>query len=70
MEYVWSLWETIKYYLFWVTQPQEIDTPISPLSPREPIHEDDVDLRLTKDVDLRQHLTKVIYYYHPDKKTS
>ena len=62
MEYIWTLWETIKYYIFWVTQYQEIDTPISPLSPREPIHEDDVDLR--------QHLTKVIYYYHPDKKTS
>ena len=66
MEYIWSFWETVKYYLFWVTQPKEIDTPISPLSPREPIHEDDVDL-----VDLKQHLSKVIYYYKPDKtKTS
>ena len=64
MEYIWSFWETVKYYLFWVTQPKEIEiAPISPLSPREPIHE--------LDVDLRNHLSKVIYYYKPDKtKTS
>ena len=55
IEFLYSLWYSIKSWIW----PPEIDTPLSPLSPREPIHE--------LDIDLRKSLTKVIYYYNPEK---
>ena len=69
IELLWALWAKITEYWFWVTRPNQVEltpltpptTPISPLSPARHLDED-----------LRNHLTKIIYYYKPDKtdKTS
>ena len=57
IELLWALWAKITEYFFWVNRPKQVElTPISPLSPATHLDED-----------LRNHLTKIIYYYKPDK---
>jgi len=63
IEYLCTAWERTKRVwgalMLWWTPPQEIE--ITPFEAREKIHELD-------EINLKKHLTKVIYYYRPEKK--